>query len=389
MAEDQNTPVYDIAFKCLEKFDEIREYHETHDTGLTMRVFEMENLSAYCQIVPKCHFIGLLHTFYDRGNITGAWSLMESSLDNRLRGFPDILGMFLKLLEIILRNLRRLEGETDPTSPQTIKIWEDALRTIDFAMHQMWESFTMIPSAPNFTICPFPDGVQDIKDFRPINKDHDRVPIIKKHSDVKEGITANVSKSLSGEAGILARILNRSVGGKSLKGQKSDDDVYYIEKLETVYFFPNRKYLSDCAKLSDVKDYLEERNYTLPMTQGREIDANAKIDATVPGGTVDVDVQANIAIDRKSALSTKHTKPADFVLGIQTMKLYHRKPSLKSKSKFQCIIFDDDDVEDSEDEEDKFVIADLDDGDMQGLEYKVETGVDGKDVVWIIPSDTV
>jgi hypothetical protein len=126
------------------------------------------------------------------------------------------------------------------------------------------------------------------------------------------------------------------------------------------------------------------------MTRGREIDANAKIDATVLGGAVDVDVQASVAIDRKSASPTKHTKPANFVLGIQTMKLYYSKPSPKSKSESQyMIIMDDDDVEDSEDEEVKFVIADLDDGDMQGMEYKVETGVDGTDVAWIIPSDTV
>jgi hypothetical protein len=45
LCTNKNTPVYDIGFKCLEKFDEIREYHETHDTGLTMRVFEMENRS--------------------------------------------------------------------------------------------------------------------------------------------------------------------------------------------------------------------------------------------------------------------------------------------------------------------------------------------------------
>ncbi|KAN0070162.1 hypothetical protein V8E54_011743 [Elaphomyces granulatus] len=226
--------------------------------------------------------------------------------------------------------------------------------------------YNLASDAPNFGPYELGTVVGNIKDFRPINDD-DRVPIIKKHSDVKKGITANV--------------LNSSVGDESLKCQKSDDDVYHIEKLETVYFFPNRKYLSDCVKRPDVKDYLEGGNYRLPvylitglkiawgttymynieMTRGREIDANAKIDA-----------------------------PADFVLGIQTMKLYHRKPSPKSKPKYQCIIFDDDDdVEDSEDEEDKFVIADLDDGDMQGLEYKVETGVDGKDVVWIIPSDTV
>jgi hypothetical protein len=256
--------------------------------------------------------------------------------------------------------------------------------------------------------------VQDVKHFWPLNEGDDRVPIITKYSDVKEGIMANVSKSLSGEVGILARFLDRSVGGDaSLKGQKSDDDVYHIEKLETINFFPKPKYLSDCVELSDVKDYLEGSNYTLPvylitglkiawgttieMTRGREIGANASIDATVPGGVVDVNVQANVAIDRKSALSTKHTEPADFVLGIQMMKLYHRNKFLSRKGTIlkstletqRAILVDDDDVEDSEDEADKFSIIDLDDGDMQGTKHEIGTGVDGKDVVWIIPSDSV
>ncbi|KAN0067436.1 hypothetical protein V8E54_014526 [Elaphomyces granulatus] len=216
--------------------------------------------------------------------------------------------------------------------------------------------------APNFGPYELGTVVQDIKDFRPINEADDRVPIIKKHSDVKKGITANVSKSLSGEVGILARFLDRSVGGDaSLKGQKSDDDMYYIEKLEIIYFFPDRKYLSDCVELSNVKDYLEGSNYTLPVY----LITGLKI---AWGTTYNIEMTRGRGID---ATTAKHTKPADFVLGIQTMKLYHRKPSPKSKPKFQCIIFEDDDVEDSEDEEDKFVIADLDDGDMQGLEYKV------------------
>jgi hypothetical protein len=273
--------------------------------------------------------------------------------------------------------------------------------------------------APNFTTRPFPDGpyelgtvVQDMKHFWPLNEGGDRVPIPKKYSDVKEGITASVSKSLSAEVGILARILDRSVGGDAnLKSKKSDNDVYHIQKLETVYFFPTRKYLSNCVELSNVKDHLEGSNYTQPvylitglkiawettieMTRGREFDANAKIDATVPGGPVDVNIAANVAVDNKLAMSTKHTKPADFVLGIQVMKLYHRKfpfsmePTLKSKLESQgAILVDDNDEEDSEDEN-KVFIADLDDGDMQNMEREVETGNDGKDIVWIISSDTV
>ena len=271
--------------------------------------------------------------------------------------------------------------------------------------------------APNFTTRPFPDGpyelgtvVQDIKHFCPLNEGDDRVPVIDKYSDVKEGITESVSKPFTGEVGILARILGSVGGDASVKRQKWNNDVYHIKRLETVYFFPKQKYLSDCVKLSDVKDYLEGSNYkqpvylitglkiargiTIEMTRGREIEAGAKISATVPGGAVDL----NIAISKKSAMSTKHTELADFVLGIQVIKLYHiasqsifsKEPILKSKLESgRAVLVDDDVVEDSDEDENEIYIADLDDGDMQGMEPQVETGVDGKDVVWIIPSDMV
>jgi len=264
--------------------------------------------------------------------------------------------------------------------------------------------------APNFTTRPFPDGpyelgavVEDIKHFLPLNEGDDRVPIENRYSDVKEGVTTSVNKSLSGEIGILARIVGWCVGGGArLKGRRSDDNVYHIQKLETVYFFPKQKYLSDCARLPDVQDYLKG-DYTQPvylivglkiawgatikMARGREIGADAKTDVTAPGVTFG----PNIAIDRTSAMSTEHTKPANFVLGIRVMKLYQseKEPILKGKLESRgAVLVDDDDVEESEDEN-RFYIADLDDEDMQGMEREVETGVDGKDVVWIIPPDTV
>jgi hypothetical protein len=273
--------------------------------------------------------------------------------------------------------------------------------------------------APNFTTRPPPDGpyalgtvVQDLERFWPLNEVDDRVPITKEYLDVKEDITAAVSKSLGGEIGILAKVLDRSVGGDaSLKGKKSDDDVYHIQKLETINFFPNRKYLSTCIELFDVKDYLEGTNYTEPvylitgmkvvraatieMTRGREVDANATIGATVPGGAVDVNVGANVAIERASTMSTTHTKPADFVLGIQVIKLYHstfpfwKERSLKNTLVSRgAMLVDNDDMQDDEDE-DKFLIGCLDDEDMYGLERMIAVEGDGTSVTWIIPQGTV
>src|SRR3954467_3794920 len=108
--------------------------------------------------------------------------------------------------------------------------------------------------APNFTTRPFPDGpfdlgtlVDDIKQFYPINQGAtNRVPIPEgqRYTDIKEDVTASLKTSLSGEASILAKILDRSIGGEaSLKGQTKDEDVFTIQKLETVYFHPQPGYL--------------------------------------------------------------------------------------------------------------------------------------------------
>lgn len=102
---------------------------------------------------------------------------------------------------------------------------------------------------------------------------------------------------------------------------------------------------------------------------------------------MDVDIGANVAVNNKLVMSTKHTKPADFVLGIQVTMLYHRKfpfnkePTLQSKLESRgAILVDDNDMEDSEDEN-KVFVTDLDDMDMQNMERNVKTGNNGRDIV--------
>ncbi|OXV09920.1 hypothetical protein Egran_02317 [Elaphomyces granulatus] len=146
---DQDTAVFDIAYECLSEFDKV--YH-SHGRDLTTRLFEMDDLSGgySCHIVRKCDFMGLRNSFIFWADYTGALSLMESSLDARLQGFPDISSMFVELLEMISRNLSRLlivspsavKSESDaPTSDgassNTSRIWEDALRAIDYALDRL------------------------------------------------------------------------------------------------------------------------------------------------------------------------------------------------------------------------------------------------------------
>ena len=116
----QDTAIFDIAYECLTEFDRA---NDSNGRGLTTRSFEMDTSSSgYSSesnrhIVRRCDFMGLRNSFIFWADHTGALSLMESSLDARLQGFPDITSMFVELLIMILRNLHRRELITPrPTS---------------------------------------------------------------------------------------------------------------------------------------------------------------------------------------------------------------------------------------------------------------------------------
>ncbi|RYP72077.1 hypothetical protein DL771_004408 [Monosporascus sp. 5C6A] len=254
--------------------------------------------------------------------------------------------------------------------------------------------------APNFTTRPFPNGplelgtlVEDIKQYYPINQGTtNRVPIPdgQRYSDAKEDINASLKTSRSGEASILAKVLDRSIGGEAgLKGQKRDEDVYKIQKLETVYFHPQRSYINKCLQLSDVKDYLEMGNYeepvylvtglkiawgaTISTELGRGYEGNAGVGVAVPGGPVDVEVGAKAAVAGDSTMSSSFGKPADFVLGIQMQKIYHKKKFWSGDRVLTVekvvkggVLVDDDELETVGDAEaeDNFVIVDMDDAEL-------------------------
>lgn len=277
--------------------------------------------------------------------------------------------------------------------------------------------------APNFTTRPFPNGplelgtfLEDIKQYYPINQGAtNRIPIPdgQRFSDTKEDINASFKTSSSGEASILAKVLDRSVGGEaSLKGQKRDEDVYKIQKLETVYFHPQRSYISKCLHLSDVKDYLEMGNNEEPVylitglkiawgatisterEQGYE--GNAGVGVAVPGGPVDIEVEAKAGVAGDSAMSSSFGKPADFVLGIQVQKIYHKKKFWSRERALTvervvkgAVLVDNDEPEKVEDAEaeDNFVIADMDDAELEGLVPWVRQDSKGQDETWLLRSD--
>ncbi|KAF6810480.1 pfs domain-containing protein [Colletotrichum sojae] len=132
--------------------------------------------------------------------------------------------------------------------------------------------------APNFTTRPFPDGpldlgtlVEDLESCYPINQGSspsNRVPIPEgqRYTDTKEDIRAAVKTSAGAEASVLAKVLDRSVGGDaSLRGQKSDEEVYTFRALDTVYFYPTPSYIKQCLQLRDVKEYSDMADYQAPL----------------------------------------------------------------------------------------------------------------------------
>lgn len=270
--------------------------------------------------------------------------------------------------------------------------------------------------APNFTTRPFPHGpldlgtlVEDLKDFYPINQGADnRVPIPagQRYADVKEDVHASAKLSRTGEASLLARVLDRSIAGDvSLRGQKSDEDVYRIQRLETVYFYPPRSYVQKCLQLPDVRAYHEMSGFAAPVylvtglklawgttvatERGRGYDATAQGSIAVPAGALAPSVALGASLGSlaskaqwaaASDVSSSFGKPADFVLGIQVQKIYHKRKFLieervltTERVQKGAVLVDNDELPDVEGDAEleagleDFVLADLDDTDAGGL----------------------
>jgi hypothetical protein len=268
---------------------------------------------------------------------------------------------------------------------------------------------------PTFTMRPFPNGplelgtvVENIKQFTALNQGDDRVPIPEgeKYSDSKEGIEASVSKSTSGEVGILAKVLDGSIGGDaSLKGKRNDENKYNIEKLETLYFIPRPTYLSKCMKLADVQEFLEGGSYkepvylitglkiawgaTITMVTGREMEGGGSVGAKAPAGPVELNLETHANAAGHSMMSTTYTKPADFVLGIQVLKLYYKgklfskERALKKKpvSKGAVLVDNDEDEDEASNGiDDNFTVMPLNDEDTKGMRQENVNGV-----TWVLP----
>ncbi|UKZ67915.1 uncharacterized protein TrAtP1_009075 [Trichoderma atroviride] len=206
---------------------------------------------------------------------------------------------------------------------------------------------------PNFSTPPPPDGPFHLgtvlRDFekkeqmRPLNQeDSQRIPIPKKHEDVKKGFTATRKRMKSGEFGLCAKFMGlNGVGGEaSIAAERHDSDRYSFETFETKFFYPTPEYISDCFKLSDVDDYLQGSRYkkavflvtglkigkgvTVGMNKKTNMNGNLEGSVSNPGG---VNAEAGIKLrgnlEHDSVFT--FTESSDIVIGIQCVKIYHEK----------------------------------------------------------------
>jgi hypothetical protein len=108
MGENATTVIFDIAHECLSCFEQVATKQD--DSLLTRSFVPGYGTDRYKERNKSPRdFLGLLNSFSFWTDYTGALSLMESSLDSRLRGLEDISSMVIELLDMVLRNLHHRE----------------------------------------------------------------------------------------------------------------------------------------------------------------------------------------------------------------------------------------------------------------------------------------
>lgn len=254
--------------------------------------------------------------------------------------------------------------------------------------------------APSFNIPPPPNGpldlgtiVDNIKQYDPINEGADNrvhIPLSKRYSDVKEETVTSLSASHGGEGNVFTKVFHHNIGGGvSFKGQKKDHIIINARQLKTEYFHPPPSYITQCLQLSCVKEFLEGCRSKLPIylvtglkiasgatictDRGRNYEGAASGSVSASSGAGDIGVEAKAGVACDSEMNSSFGKPADFLLGIQVLKIYHKRicgieRGVRSKRLVQNAVLMDNEMDIEEtDTEENFIIADLDDAETEGL----------------------
>ncbi|KAF5538049.1 major facilitator superfamily MFS-1 [Fusarium phyllophilum] len=291
---------------------------------------------------------------------------------------------------------------------------------MDFGQNSIPELDNQIPTyhvAPNFSILPSPKGklhlgtlVNNLKDCAPINLGiNNRVPIADERCTfIQKGGVNMVQQHSSGSHGsTLAKVLH-AIRSKA-SDQRNEDcySVWIMERLETTYFDPEPTYYKKCLELADVDAFQKltdhknpvylitglktARGATMATKRRRILEGAAEAFIQGPEGLVDLHVGGQASAYSDADLVSSFSEPADFVIGIQVKKLYHKKaffggpPTLKVKSADEGAVLADDGPAIKHDNADEvnYELRDLDKEDMKDFTIVKD---EDEDEAWVLPS---
>ncbi|CAG9990476.1 unnamed protein product [Clonostachys byssicola] len=208
---------------------------------------------------------------------------------------------------------------------------------------------------PNFSTPPPPHGpfhlgtvlrdFENKEQMQPLNQGEIQrvaIPSTEKYTDHKGGFTATRKNLVRGERGLWAKFMAlQGVGGEaSLSTEQNDSDIYEFGSVETEFFYPTAKYISDCLNLSDVEDYLNGSRYKKPvylvtgvkfaegvavrLEKKMNVQGKLELGAHIPGGLgIHIGPKAEGKLEDEPLYV--FTESSDIVVGIQCLKIYHEK----------------------------------------------------------------
>ncbi|KAF2963183.1 hypothetical protein GQX73_g10400 [Xylaria multiplex] len=145
--------------------------------------------------------------------------------------------------------------------------------------------------APNFSINPPEAGgllelgsiIASIAsaDEAPINEScHVPIPQDRLFCSHQAGFIDTRARLRSGEYGIVARLVGLEGIGGTASGtfERWAEEMYTVERIDTIYFTPSTEYIRDSMGKEDVKDYVEGTGYSEPvyMPGKRSVDSGRR-----------------------------------------------------------------------------------------------------------------
>jgi hypothetical protein len=280
----------------------------------------------------------------------------------------------------------------------------------------------MVPTyhmAPNFSIGPpgvelelglVYEEITDIGSENPLNKDdYLSIPQHELYCDHKGGFTAKRSDLKSGEYGVWAKYVGMNgIGGElSWNPERTADDTYTFERVDTIRFQPTEDYESRTMHLKQVGDYVKGSGYQCPvyMVTGIKIAqkpavsikstkkqvTKAEVGITDPSG-IPLEVGTKLNTTKDATDELEFTESTDFVFGIRWRKLFYKKAlfsrkvgKLQSEQHNKGATLVDSDIVRPDRNEGMYVEEQEIEEDPEAIEMDQQTDRQEDEVRWIIP----